>query len=73
MGLGVDHQGFLQVFVSVRGKSSDEITACWEALSAHATIVQTLAPAGWAPLYGMLKDQFGVTWVIDVMAEYNPS
>jgi PhnB protein len=35
--------------------------------------VVDLAPAGWAPLYGMLTDPFGVTWVLDVAVEHNPS
>ena len=66
-------QGEIPYFVSVRGKDTEEITRYWEKLSAQATVVQPLAPAGWASLYGMLKDQFGVTWVLDVVAEYNPS
>jgi uncharacterized glyoxalase superfamily protein PhnB len=44
---------------------SPEISALWEKLSAGATVVQPLAPSGWIPLYGMLKDRFGVTWVLD--------
>jgi PhnB protein len=60
-------------FVSVRGKDAGEITAYWKRLSDDATVVRPLAPAGWAPLYGMLTDRFGVTWVLDVTAEYNPS
>ncbi|WP_129839450.1 VOC family protein [Streptomyces sp. RFCAC02] len=55
-------------FVSVRGAAAEEITAYWEGLSEGATIVQPLGPAGWAPLYGMLTDRFGVTWVLDVAA-----
>ncbi|MFI0791368.1 hypothetical protein ACH4OY_01505 [Micromonospora rubida] len=35
-----------------------------------ARVIQDLGPAGWAPLYGMLKDRFGVTWVLDVAVEY---
>lgn len=58
------------VFVSVRGTDADEITSYWKALSDGATIVEDLAPSGWAPLYGMLTDRFGVTWVLDVAAEY---
>lgn len=54
-------------FVSVRSGSVEEITERWGRLSAGATIVQDLAPAGWAPLYGMLTDAFGVTWVLDVL------
>ncbi|GAA3381686.1 VOC family protein [Cryptosporangium minutisporangium] len=55
-------------FVSVRGTSAEEITSYWKSLSDRATIVQDLAPAGWAPLYGMLRDRFGVVWVLDVVA-----
>jgi PhnB protein len=57
-------------FVSVRGDSDKEITALWEKLSVGATVAQPLAPSGWAPLYGMLKDRFGITWVLDVATEY---
>ena len=52
--------------MSVRGEDAAEVTRYWEALSQGATVVQPLAPAGWAPLYGMLTDRFGVTWVLDV-------
>ncbi|QXJ21952.1 VOC family protein [Actinomadura graeca] len=66
-------QGENAFFVSLRGKGTEEITALWEKLSDGATIVQPLMPAQWAPLYGMLKDRFGVTWVVDVVAEYTAS
>ena len=66
-------QGQNAYFVSVRGASADEITGYWEKLSDGATVRQGLAPAGWAPLYGMLTDQFGVVWVLDVAADYAPA
>jgi PhnB protein len=55
-------------FVSLRGDSADEISALWEKLSDGATVVVPLAASPWAPLYGMLKDRFGITWVLDVAA-----
>ncbi|MFC5288367.1 VOC family protein [Actinokineospora guangxiensis] len=55
-------------FVSVRGADAEEVTGYWKGLSEGATIVEDLAPAGWSPLYGMLTDRFGVTWVLDVAA-----
>ena len=61
--------GVAPYFVSVRGADADEVTGHWEALTAEGsgtTIVVPLAPAGWAPLYGMATDRFGVTWVLDV-------
>ncbi|WP_309069057.1 VOC family protein [Microbacterium sp.] len=58
--------GVNPVFVSVRGTEPDEIRGYWSRLSESATVIAELAPSGWAPLYGMLRDRFGVTWVLDV-------
>ncbi|MEU0430121.1 VOC family protein [Streptomyces sp. NPDC006290] len=58
-------------FVSVRGDDADEISALWQKLSDGSTVVRPLEAAQWAPLYGMLTDRFGVTWVMDVTAPYN--
>ena len=58
--------GTLPFYVSVRGTDAEEIRGYWEALAADATVVVPLAPSLWAPLYGMLTDQFGITWVLDV-------
>jgi PhnB protein len=66
-------QGVNSVFVSVRGKDSEEISSYWKSLSEGADVISDLAPAGWSPLYGMLKDRFGVIWVLDVTAEYSAS
>ena len=54
-------------YVSVRGTSSEEITAYWEKLRVGASVLQPLSASAWSPLYGMLTDRFGVTWVMDVM------
>ena len=62
-------QGDDPFFVSVRGTDLEELTAYWEQLADGATILQPLGPAQWAPLYGMLKDRFGVTWVLDIASQ----
>lgn len=67
------NRGSNPFFVSVRGKSAAEITGYWEKLSTGSTVAVPLAPASWAPLYGMLTDTFGVTWVLDVEVDYNPA
>ncbi|WP_367129032.1 VOC family protein [Saccharothrix sp. HUAS TT1] len=54
-------------FVSLRGETVEEVTGYWEPLSDGATVVVPLSPAGWAPAYGMLRDRFGVVWVVDVV------
>lgn len=67
------HRGENASFVSLRGASAEEITAYWEKLSNGAAIAQPLGPAQWAPLYGMLTDRFGVTWVVDVAGDHHAS
>lgn len=57
-------------FVSVRGTTLAEVDAYWSTLSAGATIVEPLAASAWSPGFGMLTDTFGVTWILDVAAEY---
>lgn len=63
-------QGKDPFFVSVRGNDVAELEGYWAALAEGAHITAPLAPAQWAPLYGQLTDRFGVTWVLDIAAEY---
>jgi PhnB protein len=58
-------------FVSVRGADAEEISMLWDKLAQGSTIVRPLEAAQWAPLYGMLTDRFGITWVLDVAVPYN--
>jgi PhnB protein len=58
--------GEIPFFVAVRGDTADEIEGYWARLAEVAVIVQPLGPASWSQLYGMLRDRFGVTWVLDV-------
>ncbi|MEV7099602.1 VOC family protein [Amycolatopsis sp. NPDC051045] len=57
-------------FLSVRGERIDEVTPVWEGLAKGATVIEAFGPAPWAPAFGMLADRFGVTWIVDVAAEY---
>ncbi len=55
------------VFVSVRGDDPEEISRCFAVLAEGGTVRTPLGPAPWgSPLYEMLDDRFGVTWVMAV-------
>jgi PhnB protein len=62
------HAGENAFFVSVRSDAADEVRALWDKLAEGGTVIHALAPAQWSPLYGMLRDRFGVTWLLDVAA-----
>ncbi|UAK31040.1 VOC family protein [Nocardia asteroides] len=57
-------------FLSVRGETVEEVGALWERLADGATVIEEFGPAQWAPAFGMLRDRFGITWILDVTAEY---
>ena len=53
-------------FLLLNSETLLEASALWEKLSDGATVIQTLAPADWAPAYGMLTDRFGITWIFGI-------
>ena len=53
-------------FLLLNSDTLAEATALWEKLSVCSTVIQSLAPADWAPAYGMLTDRFGVTWIFGI-------
>lgn len=56
------------LFVSVSSDSLEELQGYWDGLADGATIVEPLAASAWSAGFGMLTDQFGVTWSISVTA-----
>jgi PhnB protein len=54
-------------YVTLQSTDANEIKPLWDALSdGAAAILIPLAPAAFAPLYGMLTDRFDVTWIVGV-------
>ena len=62
-------RGDRSFYVALRGQTEDEVTTAWDGLAQDATILTPLQPAQFASLYGMLTDRFGITWIVDVLAE----
>lgn len=55
-------------FLSVGGDSVDEVAEFWKKLAEDATVIEPFGPSQWAPAFGMLRDRFGVTWILQVAA-----
>lgn len=60
-------QGFA---VSLTGGAADDakLRRYWEALSDGGTIVMPLNVAGWGDTFGMCRDRFGVSWLVNIAA-----
>lgn len=71
---GVEWQpGQRAFFVSLRSDDVNTTRALWTGLADGGEVLQALAPSQWSPLYGMVQDRFGVTWVVDVQAPGLPA
>ena len=54
-------------YITLQGTDADEIESHWNGLAdGAATVLIPLAPAPFAPLYGMLTDRYGITWIVGV-------
>ena len=52
-------------YITMQSDNEAEVRASWKALATEARAVLTpLGPADFAPLYGMLTDRYGVTWIV---------
>lgn len=56
-------------YITLQSSEHAEVQAGWDALADGAReILIPLGPAPFAPLYGMLTDRFGVTWILGVLS-----
>ena len=52
--------------VSLSGDDEDELRGYWERLSADGTVVMPLEKAPWGDSFGMCKDAFGGSWLVNI-------
>jgi len=52
--------------VSLSGDDEAELTGYWSKLSDGGTVAMPLEPAPWGDKFGMCKDRFGVTWLVNI-------
>ncbi|HWM35090.1 MAG TPA: VOC family protein [Pseudolysinimonas sp.] len=57
--------------VSLSGAKSDEaeLWRYWDGLAEGARITEPMAVAPWGATFGMLRDRFGIDWLVNISAE----
>lgn len=55
--------------LSVAVPTEEEAREVFEALSEGGEVTMPLGKTFWSPLYGMLKDRFGMEWMVSVLTE----
>ena len=66
---GMEHKPGNNISVSVSGDDADELRGYWEKLSGNGTISVPLAKQMWGDTFGMCTDRFGITWMVNIIAQ----
>ncbi|GLY06361.1 VOC family protein [Actinoplanes sp. NBRC 101535] len=53
------------MFVTLRSTSLAEAEALWKRLAVNAVVVEDFASSTWSPGFGIVTDQYGVTWLVN--------
>jgi PhnB protein len=54
------------VSLSLGGEEVEELQGYWDRLSEGGTVLVPLEKASWGDSFGMLKDRFGFTWLVNI-------
>jgi PhnB protein len=54
------------ISVSLSGDDEPELQGYWKGLSEGATVLMPLEKAQWGDSFGMLRDRFGFTWLVNI-------
>ena len=59
------------VSLSLSGEDAEELRGYWERLSARAAVTVPLQRQMWGDEFGMLVDEFGMTWMVNITSPEN--
>ncbi len=62
----MEYQPGASISMSLSGENEAELRGYWDKLSDGATTIMPLEKAMWGDTFGMLKDKFNVTWMINI-------
>lgn len=55
--------------LSLSGDNVQELSGYYEALKEGGAVVEPLAQSPWGDTFGMVKDKFGVLWLVNIVAK----
>ncbi len=62
----LDYRPGTNFSMSLSGENQAELTAYFEKLAVGGTITEPLTQAPWGDTFGMLIDQFGIAWLVNI-------
>jgi len=66
---GMEYQPGQNISISLSGEDADALRAYWDKLAGAGTVTMQLEKQMWGDEFGMVVDQFGVPWMVDIVAQ----
>ena len=63
---GMEYHPGASISMSLSGDNETELKGYWDKLSQGGQIMMPLEKAPWGDTFGMLSDQFGINWLINI-------
>ncbi|NUR73692.1 MAG: VOC family protein [Hamadaea sp.] len=64
---GMAHQPGQNISISLSGEDADALRGYWDKLAAKGNVTMPLEKQMWGDEFGMVVDQFGVPWMVDIV------
>lgn len=63
---GVEQHKVSNISISLSGENEEELSGYYHRLAAGGTVVEPLVKSPWGDTFGMLKDKYGVEWMVNI-------
>ena len=63
---GMEYRPGNNMSMSLSGDNESELRGYWEKLSVGGKVTMPLEKAPWGDTFGMLTDQFGIHWMVNI-------
>jgi PhnB protein len=63
---GADYSDGSSISISLSGDDDAELRVYWDKLAATGKVLTPLEKQMWGDVFGMLTDQFGVVWMVNI-------
>jgi len=68
---GMPYEAGSAITVSLSGDDGDELRRYWNGLADGGTVSMPLEKQMWGDEFGMLKDKFGIGWLVNIAGDHS--
>jgi PhnB protein len=65
---GMPHSSGSAISISLSGDDGDDLRSYWQKLSENGNVTVPLEKQVWGDEFGMVTDQFGINWMVNIAA-----